>query len=101
MVIKWQTINSLILELQEVVFVFQAEGLQRQRRKEELTQRIQQAAETKMGESRQLRKLLRAVDPRNENHPSLYTFQTHKQDAMTGVNVNAITNLSSTVKDVI
>jgi len=52
-------------------FLFQAEGLQRQRWKEELTQRIQQAIEAKMGEIRQLRKLLRAVEPRNENDPSL------------------------------
>ena len=52
-------------------FLFQAEGLQRQRRKEELTQRIQQAIEAKMGEIRQLRKLLHAMEPRNENHPSL------------------------------
>ena len=71
MVIKWQTfINSLILELQEVVFVFQTEGLQRQRRKE-LIQRIQQAIEAKMGVLRQLRKLLCAVDSRNGNHPFL------------------------------
>ena len=52
-------------------FLFQAEGLQRQGRKEELTQSIQQAIEAKMGEIRQLRKLLRAVEQRNENHPSL------------------------------
>ena len=59
------------LKIEDLVpFLFQAEGLQRQRRKE-LTQRIQQATETKMSESRQLRKLLRAVDPSNENHPSL------------------------------
>jgi len=52
-------------------FLFQAEGLQCQRQKEEITNSIQQAIEAKMGKIRQLRKLLRAEEPRNENHPSL------------------------------